>query len=165
MMIDAKKAALLIAVVAATTSCSGDLGSGPQTTYGNIRYTAAVQDISGTTTGSTAHQFSVFVTLTNKIGASQTRTYPVNCPVLIRLYRQSDQTIVYDETRSRDCSTTTATVTIPGTGTAQLQSGVRFPSVILGDSLPKAVYNAKAALLTEGSQFLIIDAGLMDLSK
>ncbi|HYV99094.1 MAG TPA: hypothetical protein VE967_16680 [Gemmatimonadaceae bacterium] len=140
----------------AAAACGSDSGTGPRTTVGGIKYTARVELVEA---GGTAPLLSVVATLTNTTGAPQMRTYPAGCPVRILLYRQSDNTLVYDE-RTRDCAPEpTATVTIDPLATADLQSGIRFPATVAGDSLPFATYKVRAAVMTEGAKQVLIDAG------
>lgn len=139
----------------------GDGVSAPETTFDGIKYTAATNTI---TSANGATQFTVLVTLENTTGGTLTRTYPATCPVRIKLYRASDQALLYDESR-RDCDMSiTATLTIGGRETAQVSSGVRFAQNVLGDSLPSTTYNVKALVLTECTKTVLIDAGQYTLN-
>jgi hypothetical protein len=147
---------LLLAIAAlSVASCGQDLGTEAPTEFDGIKYTA--ETVLVPTGGQTL--VSVVVTLQNTGTASQTRTYPASCPVRILLFRQADDVLMYDE-RRRECgSTPVATITIDGLSSKQLQSGVRFPSSIAGDSLPFTTYNVRAAVMTEGTKTVLINAG------
>ena len=145
------------AMVAA--GCGTDVAA-PQNEYGGIRYTAEVAESSSQ---SGAKQFIVIVTLKNTGGGAQTRTYPASCPVRIRLYQVSDGRLVYDETTRPCAANPLVTLTIDGFASKTLQSGVRFATTVLGDSLPRTTYTAYAVVLTEGSTLVEVRAGTMTL--
>lgn len=151
---------LLALATVSVASCGTDLGTEPSTVFDGIKYTA--ETVLVPTGGQTL--VSVVVTLQNTGSGAQTRTYPASCPVRILLFRQTDDALMYDE-RRRDCSALpTATITIDGQSSKQLQSGVRFPGSIAGDSLPFTTYNVRAAVLTEGSKTVLISAGTYTLA-
>ena len=141
--------ALLIA------ACGSDSGTGPQTEFDGVKYTAAVVLVP--TGGQTL--LSVVVTLTNTGGETRSRTYPASCPVRIRLYRSADNALLYDETRRACSAEPTATVSLASLESKTLQSGVRFPGTIAGDSLPFTTYVVRAVVLTEGTKEVLINAG------
>jgi hypothetical protein len=105
----------------------------------------------------------VIVTLQNNTGAVQTRTYPAACPVRIQLFRLSDNALLYDETRLPCDKTVTATLTLIGLGSTTLNSGVRFPGTIAGDSLPLVTYTVRVVVLTEGTSSVVLNAGSFNL--
>lgn len=139
----------------AAAGCSTDVAA-PQNEYNGVKYTAAVNEIISPVG---AKQFAVIVTLQNTGGGPQERTYPAACPVRIRLYRASDGVLVYDETQWPCSATPTATITIDGFSSKTLQSGPRFPTVVMGDSLPHTTFTVYAVTFTEGSTWLEIRAG------
>jgi hypothetical protein len=145
----------------AILGCS-DLGTGPPTVFGGVKYTARVVEYDvGIAAPSLV--FSVVVTLTNTGTAQQTRTYPASCPVRVRLYRETDGALMYDETR-RDCDPQpTATINLGGQESKELQSGIRYPSVMAGDSLPFTTYTVRAVVTTEGSKLVLVTAGTYQL--
>lgn len=140
--------------------CGGD-SSGPSDQGGNLRYTARVERVQ---TG-TINFVTVIVSVRNTTSAVETRTYPSACPVQIRLYRLGDDALVYDETR-RDCpATPTSTLEVGGLQTKELQSGLRNPTTILGDSIAAASYGVRAVVNTEGNKLIIVNAGTVNLSS
>lgn len=146
----------------ALAACSDDLGSGTQSVFDGVRYTARVvtYDVG---IMKPILVFAVFVTMTNTGAGQQTRTYPAACPVRLRLYRQTDGALMYDETR-RSCDPQPATtITLAGQETKELQSGIRYPSTIAGDSLPFTTYLVRAVLATEGSTLVTVPAGTYQL--
>jgi hypothetical protein len=125
-----------------------------------VRYDAAVTEIRTQSPTSTFPkiQFNVRVTLTNTVGADETRTYPGGCAVRVRLY-QADGRLAYDES-SRDCTNDApASITIPTRESRQLFSGIRFPMNVLGDSLPVGQYRVVAMVATEGDSPVAVEAG------
>jgi hypothetical protein len=154
---------LILALGAASLSaCSDDLGPGTPNSVviDGIRYTASVNEIIA---NNGSRQFTIIVTLSNQTSEVKTRTYPAACPVRVLLYRAADDFLVYDE-EQRPCSATpTATVTISGSSTATLQSGIRFTGTVAGDSLPLTTYTARALVKTEGSREVIVNAGTVNL--
>jgi hypothetical protein len=144
----------------AATGCSTDVAA-PQNEFSGIKYTAEVADVPGPISGT--HQFSVIVTLQNNGGDAKTRTYPASCPVRIRLYRVSDGRLLYDETKWTCAADPLVTLTIDGFSSKTLQSGTRFPTNVMGDSLPHTTYTVYAVVLTEGSTLVEIRAGTISL--
>lgn len=138
------------------SGCKADFSDPePPETFGNIKYSAEIKVIhNGAVTF-----YNAFVTLHNQTGGAQTRTYPVSCPVQIRLYRLGDNVVVYDETRRVCDKSHTAELTINGTSDAMLYSGNRTAGSILGDSLPAATYGARVVVNTEGNKEALIYAG------
>lgn len=147
---------LVVALVLVSTAGCGTDPSGPKTEYDGVKYTASVNTIQS---GMSLTQFAVLVKLENMTTATVTRTYPAGCPVRVRLYRESDGRLVYDET-SRPCSfTEPATITLPSRTTHTLTSGPRLPGTVLGDSLPVATYTVRAVVTTEGTTHVEVLAG------
>ncbi len=140
-------------LAAAFAAACGDDSSGPSgTTHGDIVYTATVNEV----TSSTSRQFSVSVTLRNTGNVTATRRHPVGCAAVIRLYRFSDNALLYDESKRPCPSTDSATVTIPAGSSVQLSTGLRFPMTIT-DSLPTTRYRVRAVMRTEpGNPFEVV---------
>ena len=145
----------LVICAMAAAACSGS-STGPSDVYGGIQYTATVSDIAGT---QGTHQFAVLVTLHNTTTTTQTRTYPSGCPIRIRLYRQADNRLVYDETKITCTTTIPTTISLNPDESKTLTSGIRFPSAVIGDSLPATTYNVKAIIQTEGTKVVELTAG------
>jgi hypothetical protein len=147
-------------IVATAASCGGNASaSGPigvSNEFGGVAYTAEIREIVSTTT----RRFMVVVTLSNTRGIAATRTYPAGCPVRIRLYRVSDGVLVYDESKTPCAVTDPVTVTLFAGESMTLQSGVRWPPNVLGDSLAAVRYYVGAVVQTEGTQFVEIAAGV-----
>lgn len=153
---------LVVVTLPLLTGCGWSLPSDPkhQTAFDGVKYTAVTNEITHPQGGL---QFIIVATLENTTNASVTRTYPAACAVSIRLYREADDALLYDETR-RECNTTpTVTVTIAAHQTVELSSGVRFPSTLAGDSLPFTTYNVWAVPRSEGTRVFEIRAGTMRL--
>jgi hypothetical protein len=164
-----RRITLVLTALVLASGCSTDLGSGLQTEFDGVRYSATVEDIIADNDDPlnrpVARQFAVNVTAENRTGVAKTRTYPAICPVRVRLYRASDDALLYDETR-KDCAPAPeGTLTIEPFGTKPLTSGIRFPATIAGDSLATAstIYNVHAVVMTEGSKFVEINAGTTHL--
>ena len=146
--------------VAAAVACGGNASaSGPigvSNEFGGVAYAAEIREIVATTT----RRFSAFVTMTNTKGLAVTRTYPAGCPVRIRLYRASDGVLVYDESRRPCTYSEPVTLTLNAGESKTLQSGVRWPPDVLGDSLAAVRYFVGAVVQTEGAQLVEIAAGV-----
>lgn len=136
----------------ASASGPSDLGDG----FDGVEYTAEVEEIVSETT----RRFTVVAHLTNTKNESVTRTYPAGCPVRIKLHRALDNQLVYDETQLPCSVTTPTTITIAPGGTHKLQSGVRWPPTVLGDSLAATTYNVRAVVNTEGTRLVEVSAGI-----
>lgn len=150
----------IIAAGIAAAACGGGnaKASGPNEIGGGfdgVTYTAEVQEIIASTT----RRFTVVATLTNTKSVAVTRVYPAGCPVRIKLHRALDNELVYDETKIPCSVTTETTVTIPPGETRTLQSGVRWPPTVLGDSLAATSYNVRAVVQTEGTRVVEVAAG------
>jgi hypothetical protein len=145
--------------------CSQDLGSGLPTEFDGVKYTAQVVqfDVGSQNPPSPVIVFNVTVTLTNTGTAQQTRTYPAACPVRVRLYRQADGALMYDETRRNCDPQPTATINLGGQESKTVQSGIRYPSTIAGDSLPFTTYIVRAVVPTEGAKLVLLTAGTYEL--
>ena len=146
---------MTVGVLIAIAGCATD-GTGPQTEFDGVKYTATVSLIQS---GQSLTQFAVLVTLENMTTATVTRTYPAGCPVRVRLYRQVDGRRVYDETLRTCDFTTSATITLTSRATQTLTSGPRLPGTVLGDSLPVATYIVHAVATTEGISLVELPAG------
>lgn len=151
---------LILALSATAAAGCSVAATGPETEFNGIKYTAEVADIVGALG---THQYSVIVTLTNTSGVQQTRTYPASCPVRIRLYRVADNSLLYDETRRVCDETPAATISVDAFSSKTLQSGVRFSTTFVGDSLPHTTYTVRAVVKTEGTRFVEVLAGTIAL--
>lgn len=149
---------LVFAVMAAAAGACGAGVSEPQTVVGGLVYTARVSDILG---ANSQDEFTLIVSVRNATGSPQMITYPTLCPVRIQLYRDSDSALLYDETRVPCDMTMTTTNTIDLE--AIVLTRTRFTNDIAGDSIPNALYRVKAAVFTNGSAPVIVDAGLRDV--
>src|SRR5262245_14350035 len=118
----------LACMLVVLSGCKADFSAPePSETFGNIHYAAEIKEIRN----GTVVLYNAFVTLHNRTGGNQTRTYPVSCPVQIRLYRLGDDALVYDETK-RECDMSrTADIQIGGSSDAMLYSGNRTATSIL----------------------------------
>jgi hypothetical protein len=151
--------ALLVPLFAA--ACSGDDDpTGPGSTIDGIQYAAQVELVENVVFPNKPPAFfNVTATLRNTRAVALSRSYPLACPVLIRLQRRADGAVLYDETQ-RACSATPAAVLdIPTNGTGTLQSGLRMIASFRGDSVPDGEYDVFAAVMTEGAQPVILPAG------
>lgn len=148
----------LWAAAVALPGCSTDV-AGPSSDFGGIHYTAQVQSVAS----GGVPLLNVIVTLQNTGGGTQTRTYPAACPVRVQLFRQSDNALLYDETRLPCDQTVKATLTLLGLASTTLSSGVRFPGTIAGDSLPLVTYTVRCVVLTEGTANVVLNAGSFNL--
>jgi hypothetical protein len=157
-------ASVLISGLAMAAGCGWGLPSEPkeQTTWGGVKYTAETRIL--TQSNSPQVQFTVVLTLQNTNRTSVTRTYLAACPVRIRLYRQANNQLVYDETRRACGSTTQVEITLNADERRDLSSGVRLPASVAGDSLAFATYIVKAVPTTEGDNVFEVNAGTVFLS-
>jgi hypothetical protein len=144
-----------IGVLIAVAGCATD-GTGLQTEFDGVRYTATVSTIQS---GMSLTQFAVLVTLENMTTTTVSRTFPAGCPVRIRLYRQADGRLVYDETQRTCDFTTTTTIQLQSRETHTLTSGPRLPGTVLGDSLSSATYSVHGVAATEGATMVELAAG------
>lgn len=144
-----------VGVLIAVAGCGTD-GTGPQTDFDGVRYSATVSTIQS---GQSLTQFTVLVTLENLTTATVTRTYPAGCPVRVRLYRQADGARVYDEVLLTCSVTTPATITLTSRESKTLTSGPRTPASVLGDSLTAGTYIVHGVAQTEGATFVELNGG------
>lgn len=147
--------AALFAAGSCGASADGEGLTGPVEEIDGVRYTARVEEILAETT----RRFAVFVTLTNTNPESVTKTYPSGCPVRIRLYRQQDNKLQYDETKVACSVTSPASFSLAPGASQSLQSGVRWPPDVLGDTLVAVTYNVRAVVTTEGTRVVEVEAG------
>jgi hypothetical protein len=105
------------------------------------------------------YRLLVTLSIENTTVAPVTLTYPATCPIRIRLYRPSDNALVYDETRVPCASDESATLTLSPQTTRSLGSGFRRMGAIMGDSIVVASYRVVAVPRTEGARVLEISAG------
>jgi len=136
-----------------TASASGPIGVTNE--FDGVRYDAEVREIVSTTT----RQFIVVATLTNIRGLAVSRSYPPSCAVRVRLYRMPDHVLVYDETTVPCTFGEPTELTLYPGESKTLQSGVRWPPNVLGDSLAATRYYVGAVVQTGGDQFIEIAAG------
>jgi hypothetical protein len=108
---------------------------------------------------------SARVTLTNTTAAAIDRTYPAGCPVLLRLYRESDQALVYDEGQRPCVVTTPIGFRVEGQASTVLASGTRFNPTVAGDSIPAGTYRAAVLLRITGMNPIEIEAGTYRLAS
>ncbi len=150
--------ALLVASSACdpTGSVTDPDGNGDNVVRG-LSLTAAVHLITHEVTS--AVQMTVRTAIRNTTGASITVSYPLGCPVRIRLYKPPATTPAYDESRLACPFDQLGTMTIPANSTAELTSGVRFPETIRGDSLAPGPYRAAAVVQFVGDAPVEVDAG------
>jgi hypothetical protein len=85
--------------------------------------------------------------------------------VRLRLYRESDQVLVYDEGRMPCTVTTPVGLRIDAQATVVLTSGNRYNPSIAGDSLPPGMYRGAALLRITGLNPIEIDAGTYRLAR
>jgi hypothetical protein len=137
-----------------TASASGPIGVTNE--FNGVRYAAEVREIVSTTT----QRFFVVATLTNTKGLAVSRSYPASCAVRVRLYTTPDHVLVYDETTVPCASGEPTELTLFPGESKTLQSGVRWPPDVLGDSLAAARYYVGAVVQTEGAQIVEIAAGV-----
>jgi len=153
-----------LAVALVVAGCGSDGPSGPSgagVTINGVFYSATVTEV----VHSTSRQFSVTVRLENRGNDEARRNFPVSCPVRVRLYRQLDGKLVYDETKLACASSDLATLAIPAGQQYTLSSGIRFPATIAGDSLSTTSYIVKAVAQTEGTRLVELTAGTYTLPK
>lgn len=157
----ARRLAPALSLVAAACGSEGEIvdptNGGNASVLGGIALAASMVDV-------TPWYVSAQVTLTNTTDAPMQRTYPAGCPVLLRLYREPDQALVYDEGR-RPCGVTTPIpFGIDALGTATLSSGTRYNPSVRGDSIPAGTYRAAVLLRITGYNPIEIDAGTYRLA-
>jgi hypothetical protein len=149
--------AALAALVALAAGCANEGGvaepSGDGSELlGGIAVSASPADVS-------AWFVTIQVTLTNTTASAVERSYPAGCPVLIRLYREPDQVLVYDEGRRPCAVTTPIAFRLDAQESFVLTSGARYNPSVAGDSLPAGRYRAAALLRITGLNPIEIDAG------
>jgi hypothetical protein len=103
--------------------------------------------------------FQIVATLQNQRGVALDRTFPAACPVRIRLERDYDDVVVYDETRRPCDAEPLALLSLPPRGTQSIASGMKVMESFRGDSIPVGTYNVFATLSTEGDKPVVVRAG------
>jgi len=160
-----RPASIIAIVLSSLSAACGNEGeivdpgsTGDTSVLGGIVLSAVMVDV-------TPWYLGAQVTLTNTTDLKLERSYPAGCPVLLRLYREPDQTLVYDEGR-RPCNVTTPIAfEIDAQATAVLSSGTRFNPTVAGDSIPAGTYRAAALLRITGFNPIEIDAGTYRLAR
>jgi len=156
-----RTALVCVALLGAPLACGGTDAAGPAppgNVLDGVAYTASVEILDKLVV--------LRVTLTNTTTGAITRSYPAGCPVRIRLYRLTDNALVYDESQAPCGSTTPVSVTIAPQQSASLTSGPRYRCTIAGDSLPTpATYFAAALVRIVGMNPIELDAGTYSIPK
>jgi hypothetical protein len=130
------------------------------TVLSGVSVAASVIEVDGTAgTGSRVKRMSVDVTLTNTTSSSIEYSYPAGCPTRFRLYRESDDALVYDQTALPCSVSTTASLTLAPFQARTLSSGGRFPWEISGDSLAPGNYRVTGVLRITGEEPIELEAG------
>jgi hypothetical protein len=103
--------------------------------------------------------FQITATLTNRRAVMLTRTFPAGCPVRIRLERDADNAVVYDETR-RPCADAPSTVVnVEPNLQRTISSGMKVFDSFRGDSIPEGTYTVFATLQPAGASPIVLRAG------
>lgn len=110
-------------------------------------------------TGSRIKMVSAEVALQNTTAEPIEHSYPGGCPVRMRLYRQSDNALIYDQTLFPCNVSAVQSFTLPAQGAKSFTSGARFPWEVAGDSIPPATYRATAVFRVTGLDPVEIEAG------
>jgi hypothetical protein len=87
------------------------------------------------------------------------KQYPAGCPVRLRVYRNLDDQLLYDETRLPCTVEGSATFRILPGETRSIGSGFRSMTQIMGDSIPCGRYRLVGIPQMEGGTIIEIDAG------
>jgi hypothetical protein len=139
-------------------ACGGDQAAGPADgAVDDLALAAAVVEIAD------GRMVSVQAFLTNNTSGDIAVSYPAGCPVRIRLYRQGDDALVYDEAGFPCSFAVTATLTLSPGQTRTLTSGGRFPWTVSGDSIPVGPYRATGIVRIIGENPVELEAGTYHL--
>ena len=153
-----------LVVAACASRADEDVPDDVTSPTGNgIHVTASVSEIVTNSNPPTPYpkiQFSVKVTLANTSGTAATLSYRPACAVRIQL-RRADDSKVYDET-TRQCEPGLASITIAAQSQETLNSGIRFPTSVLGDSLAPGRYRVVAVFEKDDAP-LYIEAGMYNI--
>jgi hypothetical protein len=87
------------------------------------------------------------------------RTYPAGCPVRLRIYRQLDSALLYDETKVACTVDTPVTFLVQPGESRAIGSGFRQMTQIMGDSIPCGHYRLVGVPQTERTTVIEIEAG------
>lgn len=87
------------------------------------------------------------------------KSYPAGCPVRIRIYRDLDDTLIYDETKLGCSNSDPATFRVLPGETRTIGSGFRQMTQIMGDSIPCGRYRLVGVPQMEGDEVIEIPAG------
>lgn len=91
-------------------------------------------------------------------------TYPVSCPVRIRLYRPADDRLIYDQTQF-DCDASLVTTLHLGAGqTHSFTTGNTTPTAIEADSVAAGYYRAVGVFRTTGNNPIEVELGQFRLA-
>jgi hypothetical protein len=155
-------AALLALLV---TACDADDAVSPAGTINGVRYSASLELIANELYPNKPPAFfNVVVRLTNTRAVPLSRSYPVDCPVLLTLERVSDGLMVYDESARPCAPTPIAALDIPTDGSTTLVSGLRMFATLRASAVPVGSYRVKATLRTEGTRPVELLAGTLTIA-
>lgn len=156
----ARRALIAVGVTAAAVACGSvgeSTGVDPEVSAPALTYQMEGSEFQPS--GALPPNLLVIMSAQNGASVPIETSYPAGCPIRLRIYRQLDSALLYDETQLACAVPSPVSFRVQPGETRSIGSGFRQMTQIMGDSIPCGRYRLVGVPQTEGTKVIEIEAG------